>query len=50
MKTDADLIDKFYEDNRPKDLKSEILKCGKEFAKKFVGQEQARKILNFIKK
>lgn len=50
MKTDAALIDDFYEQNRPKDLKSEILKHGKEFAKSVIGQERAQKILNFIKK
>ena len=50
MKTDADAICNFYNLSRPKDLRSELVRKGKEFAKSFVGQEKAQKIVNLIKK
>lgn len=50
MSTDADFIKEFYELSRPKDLRSEIMRKGKEFAKSVIGQDKARKIINIIKK
>ena len=50
MKTDADAISDFYELSRPKDLKSELLRKGKEFAKTVIGQQKAQQIINILKK
>lgn len=49
MKTDAEEIHKFYDLSRPKDLKSEILRQGKEFAKSVIGQQKAQKIIDLLK-
>lgn len=50
MKTDADAIADFYELSRPKDLKSEFLRKGKELAKSVIGQQRAQQIINILKK
>ena len=50
MKTDADVIHNFYNKTRHKSVKNEIVRAGKEFAKKTLGQERAKKILYKIKK
>ena len=50
MKTDADIIHSFFDLSRPKDLKTETLRKGKEFVKRYLGQEKAKKILGILKK
>ena len=50
MSSDADFIKEFYDLSRPKDLRSEIMRKGKEFAKCVIGQDKAQKIINIIKK
>lgn len=50
MSTDAAQIHSFFELSRPKDLKSEIIRGGKEIVKKSFGQERAKKIINALKK
>lgn len=50
MKTDAEIIHNFYNKVKPKDLKSEIVRKSKDFVKKNIGQEKAKKILNLFNK
>ncbi|HIT89753.1 MAG TPA: 2-succinyl-5-enolpyruvyl-6-hydroxy-3-cyclohexene-1-carboxylic-acid synthase [Candidatus Merdenecus merdavium] len=50
MKTDAEAIFDFYNSSRPKDIKSELLRQGKEFTKKVIGQQKAQQIINLLKK
>lgn len=50
MSTDAKAIHDFFDLSRPKDFKTETLRKGKEFVKKYLGQEKAKKILGFLKK
>lgn len=50
MKTDAEEIHNFFGLSRPKDFKSETLRKGKEFVKKYIGQEKAKKIFEMLKK
>lgn len=49
MQTDSEEIIKFFELSRPKDIQSEIIRNGKEFIKKRVGQEKVKKIINVFK-
>ncbi len=50
MKTDADTIHDILKYNRPKSLKSEVMRSAKEIVKKSFGQERAKKIIDAIKK
>ena len=50
MSTDAKFIHDFFDLSRPKDLKTETLRKGKEFIKKYLGQERAKKMIGFLKK
>ena len=50
MKTDAEEIHKFYNSVKPKDLKTEVITKSKDFVKKNIGQEKAKKILNLFDK
>ncbi len=50
MSTDAALVHEFFGMNRPKDIKSEVVRGAKEFVKKSFGQERAKIILNALKK
>ena len=50
MKTDADTIHDILKYNRPKSLKSEVMRTAKEIVKKSFGQERAKKIIDAIKK
>lgn len=50
MKTDADAISDFYNLSRPKDIKTELLRQGKEFVKKVIGQQKAQQFINLLKK
>lgn len=49
MSSDAKQIEKFYELSRPKNLKNEFFRVGKEIVKKKIGQEKVKKIINAIK-
>lgn len=48
MKNDADVIYDFFDLSRPKTMKSEVLRKGKEFIKATVGQDKAKKIAGMI--
>ena len=50
MKTDAEKIHEFYNKVKPIDLKSEIFRKSKDFVKKNIGQEKAKKIMNLFNK
>ena len=50
MKTDAEVIYKFFDLSRPKDAQSELIRRSKEWVKATIGQEKAQKIANFFKK
>ena len=50
MKTDAEEIHSFYNKEKPKDLKSEIIRKSKDFVKKNIGQEKVKKVLNVFNK
>lgn len=50
MKTDAEVIYKFFDLSRPKDAQSELVRRSKEWVKATIGQEKAQKIANFFKK
>ena len=50
MSTDAQIIHDFYKNSRPKDLKSDIKRKAKDFVKKSIGQEKAKKIMNLFNK
>ena len=50
MSTDAKEIHDFFDLSRPKDLKTETLRKGKEFVKRYFGQEKAKKIIGMLKK
>lgn len=50
MKTDAEEIHEFYNKVKPKDAKSEFIRKSKDFVKKNIGQEKAKKILNLFNK
>lgn len=50
MSTDAEEIHKFFKLSRPNDFKAETFRKGKEFVKKYIGQERAKKILGMLKK
>lgn len=50
MKTDADTIHDILKYNRPKSLKSEVMRSAKEIVKKSFGQERTKKIIDAIKK
>lgn len=49
MSTDAEVIHQIYKENRPSDLKANLLRSTKEIVKKRIGQEKAKKILGVIK-
>lgn len=49
MKDDAKEIHSFYDYSKPHDLKTDVKRGIKEFVKKKVGQEKAKKILDIIK-
>lgn len=50
MKTDAETIHNLFKTIRPKSVKSELIRSTKEFVKKHIGQEKAKKIINALKK
>lgn len=50
MKSDAEVIYKFFDLSRPKDAQSELIRRSKEWVKATIGQEKAQKIANFFKK
>ncbi|MDO4327241.1 MAG: hypothetical protein Q4E24_14635 [bacterium] len=50
MKHDSDLIYRFYDLSRPRDVKSETIRKSKELIKATIGQEKAQKIVGMFKK
>lgn len=50
MKTDADSIYDFFDESRPRDLQSEIIRNTKELIKKTIGEEKAKKIASSLGK
>ena len=50
MKDDAEVIHEFYNKVKPTDIKSEFVRKSKDFVKKNIGQEKAKKILNLFNK
>lgn len=50
MSSDAETIHNFYKKSKPKDLKSDIKRNAKDYIKKNIGQERAKKILNLFNK
>ena len=48
MSTDAKAINAFYDESRPRDLKSEIIRKSKKIIKKTIGQDKAEKIAKKI--
>lgn len=49
MRNDSDIIYSFYDLNRPKDFRSEIIRNGKDLIKSTIGQERALKLVNRFK-
>lgn len=49
MKTDSDVIYKFYDMSRPKDIRSEMIRKSKEIVKATVGQERAKRLAGLLK-
>ena len=50
MSTDAQNIHNFYDYSKPHDIKTDLSRKSKDFVKKNIGQEKAKKILNLFDK
>lgn len=49
MKTDSEVIHKFYDLSRPRNAKNELMRKGKKYIKEKFGQERAKKIIDILK-
>ena len=50
MSTDAETIHNIYRQNRPSDIKANLVRSAKDIVKKSIGQEKAKKIIDIVKK
>lgn len=49
MSTDAKVIHDIYRQNRPSDIKANLMRSAKEAVKRSIGQEKAKKIIEIVK-